>query len=216
MKKINPWISSAFVLTIISIVITVLFYSKLPAEVPTHFNVSGTPDAWSSKSFVFFTAILPFLIGGLTLLLPKIDPKRSSFIKHSKAYNIFMFVIMLFMIGLHWSTMLFALGYNVSINKVVMLSIGILFIIIGNYMPQIRPNYTFGIKTPWALYDENNWRSTHRFGGYMFILMGLTAFLYFFISTQFMAIVFFTVVLAGTFVSYLYSYLYFRKHNTPK
>lgn len=216
MKKINPWISSAFLLAIISILITVFLYGKLPAEVPIHFNVSGQPDSWSSKSFVFFTAFLPLAIGALTLLLPKIDPKRSSFTKHSKAYNIFMFMIMLFMIGIHWATVLFSLGYNISINKFVMLSIGILFIIMGNYMPQIRPNYTFGIKTPWTLYDENNWRSTHRFGGYMFILMGISAFIYFFISTELMAILFTIIVLAGAFGSYLYSYLYFRKHNTPK
>lgn len=216
MKKINPWVSSAFLLTIISILITILLYAKLPIQIPTHFNFSGQPDNWSSKSFVFFTALLPLALGGLTLLLPKIDPKRSSFTKHSKAYNTFIFVIMIFMIGIHWASILFALGCNISINKVVMASIGILFIIIGNYMPQIRPNYTFGIKTPWALYDENNWRSTHRFGGYMFILMGIAAFIYFFISTQFMAIVFITIVLVGTLGSYLYSYFYFRKHNAPK
>lgn len=149
-------------------------------------------------------------------MLAKIDPKRSAFTKHAKAYNIFLFGLTLFFIGIHWATLLFALGYAISINKVVMLSIGILFIIIGNYMPQIRPNYTFGIKTPWALYDENNWRATHRFGGYMFILMGITALAYFFVAIPLLIGVFTTVVLGGTLGSYLYSYLYFRKTTYSK
>lgn len=216
MKKINPWIALSFALTTISIIITLLLYSKLPIEVPRHFNISGEVDGWAPKSFVLFTAFLPFILGGIIVFCTKLDPKRSAFTKHHKAYNIFLFAITLFMMGIHWATMLFALGYNIPINKFVIGSMGILFIIIGNYMPQIRPNYTFGIRTPWTLHDEDNWRATHRFGGYMFILIGLLALTCFFVSKEAIAVLFTIGVLVGSLGSYLYSYLYFRKHNTPK
>ena len=50
--------------------------------------------------------------------------------------------------------------------------IGILFILLGNYMPRIKQNYTFGCRTPWALADEHNWNRTQRMGGFTFIVIG--------------------------------------------
>ena len=44
---------------------------------------------------------------------------------------------------------------------------------LGNYLPRVRQNYTFGIKTPWALEDAENWRRTQRFGGVCFMVCGL-------------------------------------------
>ena len=52
--------------------------------------------------------------------------------------------------------------------------IGVLFIILGNFMPQIKQNYTFGCRTPWALNDEHNWQRTQRMGGYTFVIMGIS------------------------------------------
>ena len=48
-----------------------------------------------------------------------------------------------------------------------------MFIILGNFMPQIKQNYTFGCRTPWALNDEHNWQRTQRMGGYTFVVMGI-------------------------------------------
>lgn len=216
MKKINPWISSAFLLSGLSIVVTFILYTKLPSEIPIHFNVTGEVDNWGSKSFALFTASLPILLGFFTLFIPRIDPKRASFSKHVKAYNIFIFFIIVFMLSVHWTTLLFALGYNISVDKVIMVCVGILFIIIGNYMPQIRHNYTFGVKTPWALHDENNWRATQRFGGYMFILVGVISFLHLFIPSEISAYLFLTVIVGVVVACYLYSYLYFKKHTHSK
>lgn len=48
-----------------------------------------------------------------------------------------------------------------------------MFIILCNFMPQIKQNYTFGCRTPWALNDEHNWQRTQRMGGYTFVVMGI-------------------------------------------
>jgi uncharacterized membrane protein len=54
-----------------------------------------------------------------------------------------------------------------------MILMGILFILIGNYMPKTRQNYTIGIKVPWALDNEENWNRTHRLAGYLWVAGGL-------------------------------------------
>lgn len=214
MKIKNPIVKSIIVLTILSLLGTLYLYGQLPSEVPTHFNYAGIPDNYGPRSFVLFTAILPLIMLAFLKLVPKMDPKGDAYLKHGKAYNIFIIFLMIFFIVIHWVTIGIALGIGLSVNKIVPFGVGMLFIVIGNYMPQIKQNYTFGIKLPWTYNDENNWRATHRVGGYCFIISGIL----------FMLIAFVPVFIAPflTFLSFaclvlpmIYSFVYFIK-NTPK
>ena len=54
-----------------------------------------------------------------------------------------------------------------------MFGIGVLFMIIGNYLPKCKQNYTMGIKLPWTLDDEENWNRTHRFAGFLWVAGGV-------------------------------------------
>ena len=65
------------------------------------------------------------------------------------------------------------LGYSVNIALVGQLVVGLLFIIIGNYLPKARQNYTLGIKIAWTLANEENWNRTHRLAGYLWMIGGL-------------------------------------------
>ncbi len=55
----------------------------------------------------------------------------------------------------------------------VCFGLGLLFVVLGNYMPKFRPNRTMGIRIKWTLEDEENWRATHRFGGKVMVVCGL-------------------------------------------
>ena len=61
---------------------------------------------------------------------------------------------------------------NFNIEFIASLMIGIIFIVIGNYMPKSKQSYTMGIKLPWTLDDEDNWTKTHRIGGFLFMITG--------------------------------------------
>lgn len=52
-------------------------------------------------------------------------------------------------------------------------SMGLIFVLCGNYMPKFRQNRTIGIKIKWALEDEENWNATHRFSGKVWVIGGL-------------------------------------------
>lgn len=215
MKIKNPIVKSIIVLTILSIIATLYLYGRLPNEVPIHFDYTGVADNYGPRSFVLLTAILPLIMLAFLKVVPKMDPKGDAYLKHGKAYNIFIIFLMLLFIVFHWVSIGIALGIELSINKIVPFGVGMLFIVIGNYMPQIKQNYTFGIKLPWTYNDENNWRATHRVGGYCFIISGIL----------FMLIGFVPVSVASflTFLSFgclilpmVYSYLYFRKNMAKK
>ena len=215
MKTKNPIVKSIIVLTILSIIGTLFLYSQLPAQVPIHFDYAGVPDNYGPRIFVLFTAILPLIMLAFLKLAPKMDPKGNAYLKHGKAYNIFIIFLMLLFIVFHGVSIGIALGIELSINKIIPFGVGILFIVIGNYMPQIKQNYTFGIKLPWTYNDENNWRATHRVGGYCFMASGILFMLIAFVPVSFTP--FLTFLSFGCLVlPMVYSYLYFRKNTVKK
>lgn len=87
----------------------------------------------------------------------------------------------------------------------------ILFLVIGNYMPQIRNNYTLGIKTPWTLENEWVWRKTHLMGGIVFCIMGILFILSGIFPFAWLAVVSVAAVFVGVIWMYLYSYLAYQK-----
>ena len=56
------------------------------------------------------------------------------------------------------------------IVKIVNVLIGVVFLIIGIYLPKCKRNYTFGIRVKWTLENEENWNATHHFGGKVWVI----------------------------------------------
>ena len=99
-----------------------------------------------------------------------------------------------------------AFGIDISVNVFGYLFVGIIFILVGNYLPKSRQNYTIGIKLPWTLNDTENWNKTHRFGGIVWILCGVLI-----LTNTMFDIVWIipVVVVAAVLLPTLYSYLLF-------
>ena len=151
-------------------------YPSLPDTVPIHWGFDGQPDGWGGKSSILFTASLPFAMLLLFAVLPRMDPKGKNFQRFQPVYRIFLILLTVFMCGVSWLSELTV--YNVLpsggslVNTLVMGGLGLVFLVLGNYMPRIKQNYTFGCRTPWALNDEHNWNRTQRMGGIVFVVMG--------------------------------------------
>ena len=206
--KINKLIIS---LSVISLIGTAFMYRLLPQEIALHFNYLGEVDNWGNKNYIWLFAALPFLIYFLMYIIPKIDPRKDSYEKHSRAYSVLANTVSLFMIALNWITILYSLEYVVNIQIFILMSIGILWIVIGNYLPNARQNYTFGIRTPWTLNSEEVWTKTHRVGGVGFVITGFIA-----IAAAFLpglaAIILFGISTGILFIGlFLYSYVMFKK-----
>jgi uncharacterized membrane protein len=146
----------------------------LPERIPVHWNFSGEVDRWGSgKVHAVFFSVLVIGMYLLFLFIPYLDPKKARYEQFSKTYHIFKSIIIFFLFLIYLIASLNGLGYNISVAFWVPVLIGILFIIIGNYMGKIKSNWFVGIRTPWTLSSEEVWNKTHRFGGKMFILAGL-------------------------------------------
>ncbi|HHW07134.1 MAG TPA: SdpI family protein, partial [Clostridia bacterium] len=157
-----------------TLVFGLVIYPQLPEQVPIHWNAAGEVDGYGSR---FMGALgLPLMNLGLALLLkfvPAIDPKRQNYEKFKPFYQIFIWIFVLFMTGLYFLTIAWALGYRPSIALFTKLGMGIMFMVLGNYLGKVRPNWFFGIRTPWTIENEEVWLRTHRLGGPLMFGAGL-------------------------------------------
>lgn len=153
---------------------SVYFYSHFPDIVPTHWNIHGEIDGWSSKKLgAFLIPAILMIMYLMFLWLPYIDPKKEKYDQFRKVYHIFKSLIIGMMSLIYFMASFNGLGYNIEMGFWVPFLIGVLFIALGNYFGKLKPNWFVGIKTPWTLSSEENWNKTHRFGGKIFIFSGL-------------------------------------------
>ena len=115
------------------------------------------------------------------------------------------------MIVFNWVSSLIALGYQFDISQIIVFGIGILFVGLGNYMPQIRPNYYFGVRTPWAIENPWVWKKTQRMGGILFMIMGVTLLPFSFLPDSVLFPILMGMLFGSVALVYLYSYLMFLK-----
>jgi uncharacterized membrane protein len=170
----RKWIPAFFV--IVATAASVVAYPGLDERVPTHWNMSGEVDGWSSRFSVAW--MLPLVMAGMVVLfkvLPHIDPRRANYEKFSAAYETIVVVIMGFMLGMHLLLLATGSGYQLPVSRIVLAAVGVMFIMLGVMLPKAHPNWFVGIRTPWTLSSDLSWERTHRLGGTLFMLSGALA-----------------------------------------
>ena len=151
---------------------------NLPQEVTTHWGFDGKPDGWSSRTTAVF--VLPLLglgIGALLAFLPRTDPRRKNFELHADTYWLVANASLMVISAIHVGVIGYNLGWPIPLSRIVAIGVGGLFVLIGNVMTRMRPNWFMGIRTPWTLSSDAVWRKTHRVGGYGFVAGGVLAIL---------------------------------------
>ena len=213
-----------YIFPIVAFLISLLAYPHLPEQIPIHFDFNGIPDNYSGKFFVF---VIPALMAVLLLVaqyIPNADPKSANYEKFPKAYLILQALTQAVLLISHVITIAYPLlqmngslwgitfvNTNFNIGHFISPIIGIMLIVIGNYMPKFKQSFFCGIKTPWALADEENWYKTHRVGGKLWVIGGLLFVIVAFLPQPLMEIILVINLLVLVVVPYLYSYLIYRK-----
>ncbi len=193
---------------LLPIIVGALVYKRLPEMIATHFDLNGNPDGWSSRAFAVFG--LPAILLAVNLLLPlmlRADPKHENM--SGALVNITIWTIPVLSLLCSGLTLGRALGYDVRIERVLPVFMGVLFILIGNYLPKTKQSYTMGIKLPWTLASEENWNRTHRLAGFLWVLGGVYFIVMSFIGWSVPAFVLPLAVMV--LVPMAYSYLLYRK-----
>ena len=208
-------------LCVVNIIAHLACYSRLPENVPIHWSADGSVNGYGPRTVTLILDILPLLCLGLFLVIPKMDPKGENYMKASGLYRGFVIAFTLIMCGATWFTEATAFGVIPAtggpVGLIISVVLGALFVGLGNYLPRMRQNYTFGIRTPWALADENNWKRTQRVGGISFMVLGVLLVVAGGVSSvvpvgdMLMAAIIVAIAICAALVPYAYSYLLFRR-----
>ncbi|MCI0432659.1 MAG: SdpI family protein [Gemmatimonadetes bacterium] len=168
----NPWL--ALVVVALTLGFSLWAYPRLPAEVPSHWNLRGQVDDYAPKLLVaLLIPAMLLVMRGLFEILPRIDPKRANYPKFIDAYWRIANGSVLVLGALHVTVLGIGLGWDLNVNRAPMIGLGILLLLIGNYLSRIQPNWFIGIRTPWTLSSETVWRKTHRTGSWLFVALGV-------------------------------------------
>ena len=208
MKKDKRTLILTTLVSLIPMLIGVLVYDLLPESMATHWNLQGEPDGFSSRAFAVFG--LPAVVAALNIMVYfglNTDPKRGNMNPTLRTVSQWSCPAVSLLAG--GLTLAYGLGYGLRIERIMPCFMGLLFIIIGNYLPKTKQSYTLGIRIPWTLNSEENWNRTHRLAGFLWVLGGIAFIVMSFIGWSLP--VFFGLIAVMTLVPIGYSYALYKK-----
>lgn len=192
-----------------------LMWNILPDTMATHWGAGATADGFSSKPVaICLPPVILLALQWFCIFVTTIDPKNKG--QNAKVFSLILWIIpgiSLFVNAIMYTS---ALRGDVSIDILLHLGMGILFLLLGNYLPKCRQNHTIGIRVPWTLTSEDNWNKTHRFAGKVWVIGGFIIMITVFLPTELFAyiLVAFTLILA--LIPTVYSYIYYRKQMSGR
>lgn len=186
-------------------IVNLLFYKKMPETLPTHWGFNNKIDGYSSKfTTLITTPLLLIFLNIFSCFMLDNDPKNKD--KNNFVITIGKATIPLVMLITFVISVFYGLGKKINVMVIISIFVGFLLILIGNYLPKTKRNYTVGIKLPWTLNSDENWNKTHRLAGYFFILGGIFFLLTPFIGNEYL--VFLTFMIIGIIPAIYSFYLY--------
>ena len=158
--------------TILPVLIGIICWDRLPDVMATHFGLNNEANGFSNKAFAVFGLPLVLLaVLWVGAFVTAHDPKRQNI--SPKMFSLMLWIAPAISLVAAATVYPVNLGYELDIAFFGELLLGLMFIIIGNYLPKARQNYTIGIKIPWTLANEENWNRTHRLAGYLWMICGV-------------------------------------------
>ncbi len=172
LKKYRKTLIITTLVMLIPVLVGLILWNRLPEQVPTHFNFAGEADGFSSRAFAVFglPAFLMAIHWVCILGSLKGDPKAENL--DGRMMNLVLWIcpaVSLVMLVVVYGS---ALGLEAPVALIIPLLVGLMMVVIGNWLPKCKQTYTLGIKLPWTLADEDNWNRTHRFAGPIWVAGG--------------------------------------------
>lgn len=195
------------------LLVVLIAYRHLPAQIPTHWNSDGTityGDRWS----ILPLGAISVIVTALLFVTRRIDPRRENYSRFSGAYQTFILLFNVFMLAM----MLFVITESLrpgtlDVQVFVTVAVGILLAVCGNLMPKFKHNYFIGIRTPWTLASETVWYRTHRLCGMLWVVGGLVIVLSAFLPAAACVPVLLAAIAVLVLVPYVMSYVFFRREQ---
>jgi len=220
MKKTTPNLLLALIILAIPFGYAAYVYPSLPSTIPTHFNIRGEADGFGGKDSIFLGPGIMSAVGLFTFFLlsniKNFDPKRFKS-EDDGMFKKFALFMVLFMSIMGLIITYSATGAKLNITKLLLPFLGIVFAIMGWYMPKLHQNYFAGFKLPWTLENVDNWNETHKLAGKVWLYGGMVQAIGTLVLPSVPAfIVFITSIAVMVIIPSVFSYRMFKNGNQIK
>lgn len=195
-----------------------IVWNTLPETIAMHFNLKGDIDRYGSKNELMTMILILITVNAVVyLLLPqvyRIDPKRYAAENKDRLFRI-AFAVAVFTSAVLCLMIYSSIHGNIKFSmRFILAGVGLMLAVVGNYIYNIKPNYFAGIRLPWTLNDNENWKRTHLLGGKLLFGGGLViAVICLFAPFTFSMIALFTVLSVVILITCIYSYRLYKKLN---
>ena len=217
MDKFMKWAVWLFIIT--PVIYLAIVWNRLPEKIAVHFNIKGEVDRYGSANELLLGVIAMTVMGAAAYLILaniyRIDPKKYAAENKSRlqrmgfAISVLLAIIICVIINA-------AENGNIKFgSRLIFIGVGLLFAFIGNYMHSIKPNYFAGIRLPWTLENEDNWKKTHLLAGKLFFAGGLLiAAIALVFPPMVTLIAVFSITFIITVIPCVYSYRLYKKQKS--
>ncbi len=205
----------SLVLIVAAALVGILLWNQLPEQMASHWDVNDQVNGYMPKFWGLF--LMPLVTLGmlvLFLVIPEIDPLKANIAQFREAFNLFIALIIGFMIYVHGLTLAWSLGYhNFKMSTAMLPFMGLLFIAIGFMLRKAKRNFFIGIRTPWTLSSDRVWDETHRLGAILFMASGVLAVIGGFFGGMVAFWMLFVPLIGSTLFLLVYSYVLYRRET---
>jgi len=197
------------------IAFSAIVYPRLPEQLPLHWNLQGEVDDFGPRLFgAWLLPALALAVWGIMRTIPRLDPRRENYEKFGPTYDLVINALVTFLAVLHVVVIGSALGWPLAVTRIMPAAMGLLFIVFGNVLPRARPNWWFGIRTPWTLSNDRVWERTHRVGGYLLFGAGIACVAAAFVPGAAAGVVALSAIVASAVGSIVYSYFAWKQETS--
>lgn len=205
-----------YLIATLSFIGCALSFFFIDGKIGIHWNSQWQIDNYVDKKYIFLIGAAPILILLFHDFILMKDSGNSSLMKHPVVGNKLRWPLVLMMIVSSWVSVSTGLSIDINYKMIAPIGFGICFIILGNYLPTVRRNYLVGIRTHLTMTDNNCWRKSNRFLGYIIAIEGLLMIIAGVVQNKILNrfVVWFLIV--GVIITMYYSYFITRREKYLK
>jgi len=190
-----------------------LLWNRLPDLMASHWDANDQVNGYMTKFWgVFLMPLITLVMLGLFLIIPRIDPLKANIAQFRNVFNLFITLIVAFMLYIYILSLRWNLGYtDFGMSKAMLPAIGILFFFVGYMLRKAKRNFFIGIRTPWTLPSDRVWDETHRLGSVLFMVSGALAFIGSLFGGMITFWFLFVPLIGSTLITLVYSYVLYQQ-----
>ena len=206
MKKKIDWkiLIITSLICLIPIIFGVILYDQLPEQMAVHFGVNNEPNSFAPKEFALFgIPLLMFILQVFCCISSDFMEEK----KQNKKYiTIYKWIIPIIEMVVYLTMLAYGAGIELDMRMIVCITLGIVFTLIGNYMPKTELN-----KLQMNYIRADFWKKVKRPAGYFFVIIGLAFIISAFLNSMVSLILLGIIIVVAILISIYSIYLFYKK-----